>query len=119
MQYLKLFYNNVEVTEEKPLKVGPLNASDNEESDAMAVTLKVEEGFSTFGDTTVSFEGTTAEKWSVCATESGDYASTLTLSEVVSSAGVTFYVKAKATEEEQPSNDISVKVKVAATIQAA
>lgn len=118
MQYLKLFYNETEITEGNPLKVGPLNASNNEESEAMAVTLKVEEGFSTLGDTVVSFEGETSAKWSVCATEGGDYESTLTLSEVVSSAGVNFYVKARATEEEQPANDTSVNIKIAATIQA-
>lgn len=118
MQYLKLFYNDSEINEGNPLKVGPLNASNNEESEAMEVTLKVESGFSTFENTVIFFEGTSADKWTVCATEHGSYESTLTITESITEAGTKFYVKAKATEEEEPSNDTSVNVKVAATIQA-
>lgn len=118
MQYLKLFYNDLEITESNPLSVGPLNASRNEVSEPLAVKLTVETGFSTYGDTVISFEGATSAKWSVCDTIDGTYTETLTLTNLVDLTGVTFYVKAKATDDEQPSNDVSVKVKVAATIQA-
>ncbi|WP_194190316.1 hypothetical protein [Clostridium chrysemydis] len=118
MQYLKLFHNDTEITESNPLSVGPLNASKNEVSEPLAVKLTVESGFSTYGDTTISFEGATSAKWSICDTEDGTYLETLTISDLVDATGVTFYVKAKATDDEQPCNDVSVKIKVEATIQA-
>ncbi|MGL5149074.1 MAG: hypothetical protein ACRC7N_00670, partial [Clostridium sp.] len=78
MQYLKLFHNDTEITESNPLSVGPLNASKNEVSEPLAVKLTVESGFSTYGDTAISFEGATSAKWSICATEDGTYTETLT-----------------------------------------
>lgn len=118
MQYLKLYYSDTEITAENPLKVGPLNATNNEVSSALAVTLKVEAGYETYGNTTISFEGASNAKWTICATELGEYASTLTISEVINSTGKVFYVKAKATEDESPSNDPSVQIKVESVISA-
>ena len=118
MQYIHLFVNNLEITDSNPLKVGPLNATNNEESAPIAVVVKAEAGFSTYGNTVISFEGATSDKWSICATEAGTYASTLTVSDVITETGITVYVKAKATEDEEPQNDVSVKVKTEAVIQA-
>lgn len=118
MNYIHLFVNDLEITEDNPLRVGPLNASNDEESEPIAVVIKAEAGFSSYGDTTISFEGTTADKWSVSATEGGAYTSTLTISEVIGEAGTTIYVKARATSDEEPMNDTSVKVKTEAVIQA-
>ena len=118
MQYIKLFVNGMEITDANPLKVGPLNATNNEESSPIEVSVKTEAGFSTYGDTVISFEGTTAAKWSICATEVGSYAPTLTIPDVITESGIRVYVKARATEDEEPQNDTSVKVKTEAVIQA-
>lgn len=102
-----------------PVVAGPLNASDNEVSEAIELQVKCDEGKVTRGNTVLSFEGDSASKWSICDTEGGSYSSTLTISEVITSEGKKFYVKAKATSDEQPINDKTVKIKTVATIAAA
>ncbi len=101
-----------------PLVVGPLNASDNEVSSAIPVVLKCDSGYKTLGNTSVSFEGTTASKWTICKTEAGNYSSTLSITDEITSTGTTVYVKAKATQEEMPVNDTSVTIKIQTVIQA-
>lgn len=101
-----------------PLVVGPLNASNNEESAPIALTIKCDAGYQTYGNTEVSFVGTTASKWSLCATQDGAYAATLTITDIIEAAGKVIYVKAKATSDESPVNDVSVDINVNATIAA-
>lgn len=101
-----------------PLVIGPLNASNNEQSVATEVILKCQTGFETTGDTTVSFTGTTAGKWTVCATAGGSYASSLTISSVITTAGKSIFVKAAATSDESPANDASVDISIACVIAA-
>jgi hypothetical protein len=101
-----------------PLTVGPLNASTNEESAAIQLTVYTDAGFKTYGNTTISFVGASASKWSVCATAGGTYAPTLTIATEILAAGTAFYVKAKATSDENPSNDVAVDISVAAVIAA-
>jgi hypothetical protein len=101
-----------------PLVVGPLNASNNEISAPIKLTAKCDSGYKTFGNTIISFVGTNASKWTVCATSGGTYASTLTVASLIDSVGTDLYVKAAATSDENPVNDTSVDVQVQATIQA-
>ena len=101
-----------------PITFGPLNATNNEESTPVAVTLKTTTGYKTVGNTTVGLVSDTGAKFSLCATSDGTYASTLTISSEINESGTTFYVKAKATADENPSNDTSVDVSVNAVIGA-
>lgn len=101
-----------------PLVVGPLNASDNEESEPIAIVIKTDEGYKTLGTTNITFEGSSAAKWSVCKTNSGEYNSSLGITEEITNSGVTVYVKAKATSDEMPKNDTSVSIRLSAVIQA-
>ena len=115
------YYNGQLISEgdlSNPLVVGPLNASDNEVSNPIAIELKCDEGYKTLGSTSISFEGTTASKWSICRTESGNYTSSLSISDLITSSGLTVYVKAQATADEMPKNDTSVSIKIAIVIQA-
>ena len=117
--YLHLFNGETQLsegTELTPLIVGPLNATNNEISAAQALTVKAETGYTTYGDTVISFQGTSAAKWTVCATEAGTYAATLTITEAITETGKTIYVKAAATSDETPVNDTSVDIKIAATV---
>lgn len=119
--YINAYHNDQLISqgdESAPLNVGPLNASNNEESAAIPVKLQCEAGYKTVGNTTVSFEGASNAKWSVCDTEDGSYAPTLSISSEISEAGTTIYVKARATEDEAPSNDTSVDIKISTTIAA-
>ena len=102
-----------------PLTIGPLNASLNEVSAPVAVTLKADAGYATTGNATVTFVGTSAARWSVCATENGSYAPSLVISDPITETGTTIYVKAAAVEGEPPANDTSVDLQVTAVVTAA
>lgn len=121
MAYINLFKGAQVISDgdlSNPLVVGPLNASINEVSAPIELDIKTETGFKTFGNTVISFEGTTAAKWEICATSGGTYASTLTISSEIDTVGTKIYVKAKATSDEAPANDTSVKIRINTTIQA-
>ena len=113
--------NNVQLSEGTgltPLVVGPLNATNNEVSPAIPVTLKCEAGYATYGATSVSFTGASAARWSVCATENGVFGPSLSLPDSITTAGTVIYVKACAVEGENPSNDVSVDLSVSTTVAA-
>ena len=101
-----------------PLVIGPLNASTNEESAAIKLTVYCDTGFKTYGNTVISFVGATNAKWSTCATSGGTYAPTLTIASEVTATGTDFFVKAKATSDEAPINDTTVDIQVQSVIQA-
>lgn len=115
------YYNDQLISEGtglNPLVAGPLNATVNEVSKAIPVTIKCDEGYKTLGETVITFVGTSADKWSVCATEAGSYQSTLTVSSEITNAGTVVYFKAKATDDESPVNDTSVDINIKTVIQA-
>lgn len=115
---IKAYLEEQEITSVNPLTVGPLNASDNQESDPIKVTLKCDLGYQTLGTTTVNFEGTTAAKWKVCDSQSGNYQASTTISTPITNVGKDIWVKAQATSDEMPTNDKTVKLKIQAVIQA-
>lgn len=119
MAYLHVYKDGVQISEgtgSAPLTVGPLNASQNETSAAQEVVIKTETGYTTYGNTTVCFEGTNAAKWSVCATAGGTYSTTLTISTPITNAGISIFIKATSSSDEVPVNDESVDIKIAAVI---
>jgi hypothetical protein len=121
MAYIHVYHNGQKISEgdgTNPLVIGPLNASENEVSEPKALQIKCEPGFKTYGDTTVSFEGPTADKWMICETEHGSYTSSLTISTEVDENGKTVYVKGKATDTESPANDVTVDILLSTVIQA-
>jgi hypothetical protein len=99
-----------------PLTVA-LNASTSE-AKVIPVALRCQTGFETSGDVKVSFQGTTAAKWSVCDTQTGTFASTLTISNTIGATNKVFYVKASSDTSESPANDTSVTIHVEAAIAA-
>lgn len=119
--YIHVYKDGQQISEgngSNPLVIGPLNASDNQVSEPVELTVKTEAGFKTFGTTTISFTGATNAKWSIAATREGNYTNSLEISEEITTAGKTFYVKAKATDDEAPSNDTSVDIAVSTVIAA-
>lgn len=101
-----------------PLVVGPLNASTNEVSAPIQLTVYCDTGYKAFGSTNLGLVGTSAGKWSLCATSNGTYAPTLSIATEVTATGTNFWAKAQATSDEVPSNDATVDISVAAVIQA-
>ena len=125
-RHLRLYMNNptagntdgTEIssgTETLPLDV-TLDAN-NSESKAVKVAVRCDSGYLIEGDTTISFEGTNADKWQVApennysdaatALEFAVWSSTLTISGVAAKNSV-FWVKASSTAGEDPQNDRSV-----------
>lgn len=107
-----------------PISVGPLDASTNEESAAIKLAARCESGYQTSGNTVITPVGTTAAKWALAPDNAGvpgtwgAYGSALTISSVIGATNQLFWAKAKATSDENPANDTSVDLQVAATIVA-
>lgn len=119
--YIHVYKDSQQISEgdgSNPLVIGPLNASENQVSEPVELTIKTDAGFKTFGTTTISFTGTTNAKWMISKTQSGSYTSSLEISEEITNTGTTFYVKAKATDDEAPSNDTSVDIAISTVIAA-
>lgn len=119
--YIHVYNGSQQISEGdglNPLVIGPLNASENEVSAPVELTIKTDSGFKTFGTTTISFTGTTKAKWMISKTQSGSYTNSLEIADEITSTGTTFYVKAKATDDEAPSNDTSVDIAISTVIAA-
>ena len=54
----------------------------------------------------------------ISKTQSGSYGNSLEITDEITSTGTTFYVKAKATDDEAPSNDTSVDIAISTVIAA-
>lgn len=121
MAYLQLFNGATPISqgdETSPIVVGYINASTNEVSAPIQLTLKCDTGFKTLDTTTISFVGATNAKWSLCATIDGTYTPTLDIPTEINSTGTSFYVKAQATSDENPTNDVAVDVQIVASVAA-
>lgn len=94
-----------------------LDASQAEEV-VIPLALRCDSGYTTVGNTVVSLTGTTAAKWSLCATENGTYASTLTISTAIGATNTVFYAKATSASSESAANDTSVSIVVSTKIGA-
>jgi len=120
MAYIHLFDGATQISEGTglaPVTFGPLNASENEVSAAKALTIKTEANYVTYGSTVVEFTGgATASKFSVCATADGTYGPTLTITDPITEAGTTIYIRCQATDDESPVNDTTVDIKISATV---
>lgn len=113
-----------EGTGSAPIVVGPLKASLNEESDPVKLAIRCEANYETSGNTTITPTGTSAAKWALAPDDEGSpgafgaYGAVLTISSVIDDTNTLFWVKAKATSGEIPTNDTTVDLVVSATITA-
>lgn len=105
----------------QPISIGPLNATNNEESVITTLAVRCDTGFATTGDTVITPVGTTSAKWALSAdgTTWSAYGANLTISSAIDATNKLFYVKAKATSDESPANDTTVDIQVTAQIVAA
>ena len=125
-QYISLYTNNptaggtdgtavsLDGSETAPLSV-TLDAATNE-TKTIKCAVRCGSGYKTSGDTTISFEGESAAKWSAADTENGTFSSSLAISDSVGTTNRVFYVKAQSSSDETPRKDTSVKVVLHATI---
>lgn len=126
--YINLYMNNptaggtdgtaisTDGTYTSPLTVS-LNAANNE-SKTVKLAIRTETGYATTGNTTISDNGDTNDRWKLCLTENGTFTNSITISNTVTSVNTVFYAKASSVSTETPSTDRSVSLRVAATIVA-
>ena len=89
------------------------------QSETVKLALRCDSGYTTTGNTTVTATGTSAARWTFCATENGTYASTLTISTAIGTTNTLFYAKATSLSNETPAVDTSVSIEVTAQIETA
>lgn len=95
-----------------------LDASQSESATAK-LALRCESGYHTQGNTVISFTGTSAGYWTVCDTENGTYANSLTISTSIDATNTIFYVKASSASSETPNLDTSVSIQVVTKVEVA
>lgn len=99
-----------------PLTIGPLNATNNEESAAVKIALRCDSGYATSGNTIITPTGTSKNMWALASDNNGSagafgtYGTALTISDSISNTNKVFWVKAKSVDTENPSNDVSVNL---------
>jgi hypothetical protein len=108
-----------------PISSGVLNATINQESNAIKLAVRCDDGVQTSGNTTIQPFGTSASKWSL-APDSGNapgtwgaYGEALVISTVIGSTNTIFWAKAKATSDETPSMDDATDFRITTTVTSA
>ena len=86
-----------------------------EESGTQVLALRCEDGYTTNGDTEISFAGDTAYKWGV-SLDGSYYDDSITISSPIGTKNTLFYVRAESSYDESPMNDTSVLIKVTAKV---
>lgn len=112
-----------EGTEATPIQPASyLDASINQESEAIKLAIRCDSGYKTLGDITIAPIGTSYTKWALAPDNNGvagtfeSYGATLTISSEIGDSNTIFWVKAKATSDESPVNDTTVDIRVTADI---
>lgn len=126
--YINLYMNNptaggtdgtaisTDGTYTSPLTVS-LDASINE-SKTVKLAARTESGYTTTGNTTISDNGDTNDRWKLCLTENGTFTDSITIPNAITNANTIFYAKASSASTELPTTDRSVSLRIAATIAA-
>ena len=113
-----------EGTNGNPIIIGPLDASENEESTPLKLAIRCDDGYiakdgakiaATIGE---SLNPSDMWEFSLDGTNWSGYKSVLAIEQEINNTNMVFYCRAKATENEQPSNDITAKIIVIATVEA-
>ncbi len=112
-----------EGTSATPITIS-LDATSNQVSAPIKLAVRCDSGFQANSGVTISLVGTTAAKWAMAPDSGGvagifgAYGAPLTISSVIGTTNVIFWAEAKATSDEIPQNDISVKFQGQAQISA-
>lgn len=94
-----------------------LDASQSE-SKKVKLAIRCETGYTTSGNTVISDNGDTNDRWKLCLTENGTYTDSITISSTIDDANTIFYAQASSASTETPATDRTVSLRVATTILA-
>ncbi|WP_196607378.1 hypothetical protein [Pectinatus frisingensis] len=136
--YISLYNNNPtaagvdgSILSEDGTQTAPLIATLNAtkaESLIQKCAVRCAAGYKTAGNTTISFNGANATKWSIApdnnyadatAAAAAVYANTLTITDIITAANNIFWIKTTSSADEQPQNDVSVSIQVNTVIASA
>ena len=112
-------------TNTDPIESGSLKANENEVGASIKLATRCDSGFQTEGDTVISIiDSESVDKWSLAPDSGGSpgtwggWGASLTISSTVGATNTIFWARARALDTEDPANDTSVQIRVAATIAA-
>lgn len=88
------------------------------ESKKVKLAIRCEAGFRTSGNTVISDNGDTNDRWKLSLTENGTYTDSITISSTISTTNTIFYAQASSDSTETPATDRSVSLRIATTIVA-
>lgn len=128
MANIKLYYNNPTaggtdgtVASEDGAQTSPVTVTlDASLADEVTIplALRCNSGFCTVGNTTITPSGTSAGKWTLCATSSGTFTSSLTIGTSIDATNTVFYAKVASSADETAQNDTSVTLDISCKIGA-
>lgn len=119
MEYISLYKKNptmgekdgVQISENgamtSPLEV-VLNASENEEK-ILTLAIRCADGYETIGETELSIENDTEDKWSI-SLDGADYSKSITITDIVKDTNILFYVKITSSNTEPPHSNKLVTI---------
>lgn len=88
------------------------------ESKKVKLAIRCETGYNTSGNTVISDNGDTNDRWKLCLTENGTYTDSITISSTIDDTNTIFYAQASSVSTETPATDRTVSLRVATTILA-
>ena len=88
------------------------------ESKKVKLAIRCETGYNTAGNTVISDNGDTNDRWKLCLTENGTYTDSITISSTIDDTNTIFYAQASSASTETPATDRTVSLRVATTILA-
>lgn len=94
-----------------------LDASQSE-SKKVKLAIRCETGYTTSGNTVISDNGDTNDRWKLCPTENGTYTDSITISSTIDDTNTIFYAQASSASTETPATDRTVSLRVATAILA-
>lgn len=94
-----------------------LDASQSE-SKKVKLAIRCETGYNTAGNTVISDNGDTNDRWKLCLTENGTYTDSITIPSTIDDTNTIFYAQASSASTETPATDRTVSLRVATTILA-
>ena len=88
------------------------------ESKKVKLAIRCETGYNTAGNTVISDNGDTNDRWKLCLTENGTNTDSITISSTIDDTNTIFYAQASSASTETPATDRTVSLRVATTILA-
>ena len=121
--YIHMKQGGVQISEDgsgsTPVAVGPVDAATSAPCAPEALLIYCDPGYKAQAGAILSFVGANKDRWQLSAdgtTWPTTWGDPLTIAQVIPEAGIQVFTRAKALSTETPSVDVSVDMKIVATI---